>query len=51
MTPRSKLKPKRTDLGYLIGWFKVACKGDHAEAKRLALAYRKEHAERKSQPA
>ncbi len=38
-----KSKPKRTDLGYLVGWFLPETKGNHREAKRLAKQYRQTH--------
>ena len=38
--PRKKtLKPLETSRSYLIGWFKVETKGDHAKAAKMADAY------------
>ena len=34
------MKPKRTTLNYLIGWFKVETKGNHRAAKKRAIKYR-----------
>ena len=46
---KTKMKPKRTDLPYLTGWFAIDAQCNYREARRLAREYKAKE-EKKNAP-